>query len=115
MLYYTTKPTYIQLGLPCYKITQSIKLVCSNVCNYKFVYFTIINQLFNTKCLHNRPDGYILNNRHYVITHALKSPVNQQERWRSNMLKVALGCFYTRNLVSIILFRMMIHTAFKIF
>ena len=47
MLYYTTKPTYIQLGLPCYKITQSIKLVCSNVCNYKFVYFTIINQLFN--------------------------------------------------------------------
>ena len=33
-----------------------------------------------TKCLHNRPDGYILNDRHYrhyVITHALKSPVNQ--------------------------------------
>ena len=47
LLYYTPKSTYIQLGLPCYKITQSIKLVCSNVCNYKFFYFTIINQLFN--------------------------------------------------------------------
>ena len=47
MLHYTPKPTYIQLGLPCYKITQSIKLVCSNVCSYKFVYFTVINQLFN--------------------------------------------------------------------
>ena len=47
MLYYTPKPTYIQLDLPFYKITQSIKLVCSNVCTYKFVYVTIINQLFN--------------------------------------------------------------------
>ena len=45
LLYYTPKSTYIQLGLTCYKITQSIKLVCSNVCNYKFVYFTIINQI----------------------------------------------------------------------
>ena len=47
LLYYTPKSTCIQLGLPCYKITQNIILVCSNVCNYKFVYFTIINQLFN--------------------------------------------------------------------
>ena len=47
LLYYTPKSTCIQLCLPSYKITQSIKLVCSNVCNYKFVYFTIINQLFS--------------------------------------------------------------------
>ena len=26
----------------------------------------VLLELPNTKCLHNRPDGYILNDRHYV-------------------------------------------------
>ena len=50
------------------------------------------NGIINSKCLHNRPDGYILNDRHYVCErlHAcaeVSSKPNKKEK---------SGCFDTR-------------------
>ena len=65
------------------------------------------------KCLHNRPDGFILNDRHY-IKHALKSPVNQTREIAIKHVK-SQDAFTLENLSLNYSFqKYMIHKAFKI-
>ena len=66
-----------------------------------------------TKCLHNRPDSYILNDRHYVCERhhtcaEVSSKPNTQDGDQTCKKSNALTL---ENLVSIVLFRMVIHKA----
>ena len=52
----------------------------------------------NTKCLHNRPDGYILNDRHYVCErhHACAEVSSKLNKKDDDQTCKKSGCFYTR-------------------
>ena len=51
-----------------------------------------------TKCLHNRPDGYILNDRHYVCErhHACAEVSSKPNKNDDDQTCEKLGCFDTR-------------------
>ena len=52
----------------------------------------------NSKCLHNRPDGYILNGRHYVCErhHACAEVSSKPNKKDGDQTCEKSGCFYTR-------------------
>ena len=54
--------------------------------------------IYNTKCLHNRPDGYILNDRHYVSErhHACAEVSNKPNKKDDDQTCKKSRCFYTR-------------------
>ena len=51
-----------------------------------------------SKCLHNRPDGYILNDRHCVCErhHACAEVSSKLNKEDDHQTCKKLGCFYTR-------------------
>ena len=58
----------------------------------------MIIAFFITKCLHNRPDGYILNDRHYVCEchHACAEVSSKPNKKDGDQTCKKLGRFYTR-------------------
>ena len=75
--------------MPSVHVSQGKGLVHLNILYYR---------LHETKCLHNRPDGYILNDRHYVCErhHACAEVSSKPNKKDGDQTCKKSGRFYTR-------------------